>query len=578
MSLRVVGGRRATLGVLGFAIAAFGTGCGGGGHGFPDASVFFDGHPDTTPAGTGGAGADAGTRPPPTPAAGALALFTGPSLLIGSGPDSCTNQDPASGDRWCGFAAPSSFAGGVDLWVINVSKAVAGKAIRCDSSDLDCLLLTSTLDTANGLNAHSFFGDTLIYSDGSGPIYGWRPGMTAGRKLTSNQANVCIGQSKSDAVLCAQNQDSTTVPTQTSIDIVAGKLSVGGTAMLPKVATLLLSDAADPSTVPHYQVGLSPTGDWVAWSTRPTAAGVETLSAQKLNDDSTRVVIAEDVSQWDFSADGTSWYWLKSYNYSASGNPLGTLQAAPFPPDPGGAPTTGTTIQTSVAAYFPGGNKGVFFFGPLAAANGSASLSVMEDRAQPAQVKLIDRNVIQLISLAHDGRTVVYAKTVVTNTDGSPGLFDLYAGGLDLAAPCTLTATATSPFPFASLSEPTADAFWGSFNATTGVVVGNYTDLATCRAQPFASDLFAWSSVSNQGIVFADSVIGTSLADADVTLRYAQFTGGALPATGTVIQTRANPTFAVTLPSLDAVVYGILAGVDADGIYVKSDLPFTPTP
>jgi hypothetical protein len=578
MGLRVVGGRRATLGVLGFAIAVAGTGCGGGGKGFPDASVFFDGRPDGTTTGTGGDGADAGTRPPPTPGVGARALFTGTSLLIGSGPDSCTNQDPASGDRWCGFAALSTFANGIDLWVINVTKAAGGQIIPCDSSNLDCLLLTSTLDTSQPT---SFFGDTLIYTadtdaNGGGPIYAWRPGMIAGRKVTSNLGNACFGHPKSDAVICAQNQDNTTVPTQITVDLVAGKLSAGGTAALPRVATLLLSDDADPSSVPHYQISMSPGGDWVAWSTRPTAAGFETLSAQKFNDDSTRVVIAEDVSRWDFSGDGASWYWLKSYNYSASGNPLGTLQAAPFPPDPGGAATAGTTIQTRVSTFAPGGDKGVFYFGPMV--NGAADLSVMADRDQPAQVKLIDRGVIQLINLSHDGRAVIYAKTVVLNTDGTPSLFDLSVGGLDLATPCTLTPTASSPFPFATLSEAPANAIWRNVNATTQEVVGNYTDLSTCRTQKFSSDLVAWTSVPSQGIIFADSLFFTSQMSADVTLRYAQYTGGALPPTGTEFQLEADATFAVTLPSLNAVIFGIFSGVAADGIYIKSDLPFTTTP
>ena len=62
-----------------------------------------------------------------------------------------------------------------------------------------------------------------------------------------------------------------------------------------------------------------------------------------------------------------------------------------------------------------------------------------------------------------------------------------------------------------------------------------------------------------------------------MTLRYASFTAGALPSSGTVIQQRANPTFALMLPYVSAVVYTVNAGGDTDGIYLRGDLPFPAT-
>ena len=43
---------------------------------------------------------------------------------------------------------------------------------------------------------------------------------------------------------------------------------------------------------------------------------------------------------------------------------------------------------------------------------------------------------------------------------------------------------------------------------------------------------------------------------------------------GTVIQQRANPTFALLLPYVSAVVYTVNAGGNTDGIYLRGDLPF----
>jgi hypothetical protein len=574
MDLRARGNCRAILGMFGLVATAVTSGCGGGGKGatqYPDGSVTFDTRADTTVP-TPDAG---GTQQPPVVGPGSQALVVGDALLVGNGPDSCTSQDPATGDRWCAFAQPSNFLGGTDLWVINVSKAVGGKAIQCNASDLDCLLLTSTLN-ATDLTIHHFFGDTLIYYADSGatggPVYGWRPGMTAARKLTGAGGLQCVGHSTTDAVLCFDNQDTTTDPTQLSADLLAGKISVGGTATLPKVATMLIALQTDPANLREYQVGLSAAGDWVAWSARPTATGVETLNAQKLNDDSTRVVVAEDVSRWTFSRDGARWYWLKRFNYNTIGNPLGTLQMASFPTDTGGVAPAATTLRANVASFGTAGDKGLVYFGALT--NGLGELGLIADRDQPTQVKVVDSRALRVLDISQDGRTAIYAKTVAT--DGSS--FDLYAGGLDLATPCALTPTAISPPPYATLSDPSSTVFWSYGDALTGELVGEYTTVGTCQTKKFSTDLWFWTPVKDQGVVYADTVAGTSFADLTVTLRYAQFTGTALPTTGTVVQERANQIFATLLPALPAVVYTINTGGATDGLYVKAGLPFATTP
>jgi hypothetical protein len=484
MDLWTRGGRRAILGTIGLVAAAAVAGCGGSHNPYPDASVFFDARSDT------GNAVDAGVRPPPVVGDGVTQLAAGSALLVGLGSDSCTNQDPPSGDRWCAFALPSaSFPGRTDLWAINVSRAISlpAKQIHCDVSDLDCLLLTSTLYSGD-LTVHGFFGDTLIYYADTGQTvgsaYAWRPGMTAGRRISSNvPLGLCTGQPKSDAVRCLQNPDSTTVAGQTTVDLVAG--NVGGTAALPKIATLIATLTTDPppnATAPppvKYRAGLSFDGTWIAWSARPTPTGVETLTAQKLGDASTRVVVAEDVSRWAFSRDGAKLYWLKSFNYSATA-PLGTLQMTDFPPPAAGTPPTVVTLAPDVSFFTSAGDQGLVFLGAQGAAG--APVSLLADRAQVSQTKVIDSAVTRLTGLSRDGRVVVYSRS---------GL-DLFAGGLDLATPCTLTAGAANP-PFGTVSDPPTTAFWAQPVATQ--VVGNYTNLATCQTQKFATDLAVWSSV-----------------------------------------------------------------------------------
>jgi hypothetical protein len=580
MQLRSRGGCRATLGTFGLAVVALAAqACGSSATRYPDASVDFDAKGDAPRVDTGTTTPDAGS--PPVVGPGSRALVTGPALLVGNGPDSCTNQEQATGDRWCAFARPSTFLGATDLWVVNVSKAAAGTSIKCDASDLNCLLLTSSLNDSS-LAIHRFFGDTLIYyADSgarSGPAYGWRPGMTAGRKLIGAAGLQCIGHTKTDTVLCFDNADDTTVAGQTSVDVIAGSMSAGGTALLPKVSTILVSLATDATNLRKYQVGLSAGGDWVAWSARPTAAGVETLYAQKVNDDSSRVTIAEDVSRWAFSRDGAKWYWLKTYNYGLTAPPLGTLQMANFPTDTGGVAPVATTVKTSVASFSPAGDKGLAYFGPLNATTGLGELLLMGDRDLPAQAKSIDTRAVRLLSLSRDGRTMIYAKTGATDTSGTVTYFDLNVGGLDVTSPCVLTPTANSPPPYATLSDGATTAYWSYGDNVTGEFVGQYTTIAGCSSHKFSSDLWLWTSVQDLGVVFADTFVPISQTDVSVTLRYSSFSGTSLPVVGTVVQERASSTFSVLLPNLAAVVYTIFTGGATDGVYLTAGLPFPTSP
>ncbi len=569
MKLRARGGCRIILGTLGFAVAVLfaGGGCGGGSHNnYPDSSVHFDASADR------GNTADTATRPTPAIGDGVTTLASGAALLIGIGDDSCTNQDPPSGDRWCAFTMPSSFLGGSDLWVINASKAAAGTPIHCDVSDLNCLLLTSTLYTGD-LTVHSFFGDTLIFYADVGQTtasaYAWRPGMTSARRVSSNAPpNGCVGHPTTDAVRCLQNPDSTTVTGQTTLDLTAGYVTVGGNTLLPKVATLIAALSTDPvsTTVTqpaHYRTGFSSDGVWLAWSARPAPDGTETLMMQKIGDDSTRVSVASDVSRWTFSRDGKTLYWMKSFNYNPTA-PLGTLQSTPFPVPAAGTAPTVTTIQPNVSFFSPAGDTGLVLLG--ASTNGAAQLSVMADSAQPSQAKVLDTGVTQLASLSRDGHDVVYTKS---------GL-DLYANGLDLGSACTLTAAADAT-PFGTFSDPPSMVFWIKPDATIGNYVGYYTSLANCQNQMFTLGFWVWAPVKDQGLIYGDEVFFDNNGNADVTLRYASLTNGALPTSGTPIQQRANPTFALLLPYLSAVVYTINAGGDTDGIYLKGDLPFPAT-
>src|SRR5581483_10502738 len=156
---------------------------------------------------------------------------------------------------------------------------------------------------------------------------------------------------------------------------------------------------------------------------------------------------------------------------------------------------------------------------------------------------------------------------------------DMLANGFDFSSACTLTTTSDGS-PFGTFSDPPTYMFWLKVDVTSpSILLGSYTNVATCQSQMFAPGLLVWTPVKDQGLVYGDETFfdpATGTAQ-DVTLRFASFTGGALPASGTVIQERANPTFALTLPYVSAVVYTVNAGGNTDGIYLRGDLPFPAT-
>jgi hypothetical protein len=484
-----------------------------------------------------------------------------------------------------------AFQGFVDLWVVNVTKAAAG-TVTCDGSDANCLRLTTNLFVVNAtdptkidLAQHSFQGDTLIYRAETGPtfdqnnpnfvgpIYAWRPGWEGGRALTSDSGRSCAGHAKAQVAICFDNKtyrgptgqtctfSDATTDCQVLYDLHAGALpAAAGAAPLPKIDTLLLQSNQDMGA-PEFGVQLSPDGTSVAWSGRATTTGPEVLKVQKLGDPAPTTV-ATDVSVWQISSDNMRWYWLSKYSYNAT-VPIGTLQAAPFP---GGA--SPTTLGMGVVQYFDAGTKSLIFFDTVV--QGRATLKMIADRDAPAGVVTLDTGVAGELAVSADGTKVAYFKAGVADpSTGALAESDLYVG-TSAGTHCTLSPTQTA-FPFAEFFPSGANIVWSKLDSTGFPSDGLYADAATCTSTKFASNIFLWAPpIGDQGLVFGDD--GTTAGE--VTIRYSKVSGGALPMMGTSVQTRAYPLFATLTPTLPAVVYNVLGGTSADGLYVNASLPF----
>jgi hypothetical protein len=563
-------------------------GCGGGGNKgdggkmYQDAKVNFDTPPDKTPV------SDAGPDVAGPPAIGMNSkLIVGGNIqLIGSGTDSCTNQVPPSGDRWCGFARLSTDLTDYELWVVDVTKAAQGVVINCTSSaaDPNCLRLSTGLyaDATNGFRIHGFDGDTLTYSEVPsmsaggflGNIWAWRPGWAAPHNISGSSGLVCNGHKLSKAAVCVTNPvpDSTQSFVHTA-ELHAGILDDAGTP-LPLVDTLILvaTSAEASAGVSKWGAKLSPDGKSIAWSTRAMDSGTENLHWQNVGDAQSRLDVATDVSQWVISSDSQKWFWLKSYNYALMGTtavaPSGTLQSATYPS--GASPVT---IASGVGDFNEAG-QGLSYRTAVTSDTGTGNLLITPNRDVPATVAMVDTKVQFVFGTSTDGKSVTYTKNVQNPATGV-FLFDAYVGNSTGTMPCTLTAMATAFLPPTFLAGGSLVA-WGRFNTVTQEIEGLSTTLPGCATRKFASDIFDWTAIGDEGLVYLDTLNPDPSID-EASLRYAKVSQGLLPASGTVIQERAGLAYATLLPAMNAVVYTISDSTSADGLYINAELPFTVT-
>jgi hypothetical protein len=565
--------------------AGFGViGCGSSGKTYNDASFGTDAKPDGSDAGNAGSpGSDAGAEalPDPAPGDGSHLVIGGESVeLVGSGNDSCTNQVPYSTDRWCAFAKPGT-GDNVELWVINATKAAAGVAIKCNTTDTNCLRLTSGLldDDEFHFRIHRFDGDSLIFSEGvgggsTGDIFGWRPGWSAPRKLTSQTGELCIGNKASSTVVCIDNVAIDAAKTR-RLDFHGGTLDDQNGGLVPLVDTFIFFTPTDAQTdLQRYEWDISPDGKYFAWSGRYDVAGKETLKIRKVGE-ATSTTVATDVSAWTISNDVSKWYWISAFNYNAD-VPSGGLESAPFP-----AGTPPKALAGKVGDYFQAGQtNGLIVRSSIAVDTASGlslgTLSLMPDRDTPGTIQPLDTKVFALFDVSADGSKVMYTK----NEDVLGGVlpvFDLYIAKADGSPVCTLAATPTS---FADPSAPKFSggiAVFGRINVVTGEGEGLYVNATMCAAKKFASEIYAWQPVGDEGFVYSDELAAVN-RNGETTLRFAQAASGALPASGTKLQTRAGLRFATLTPALDSVMYTVASGTTFDGLYINTKLPFTTTP
>jgi hypothetical protein len=544
---------------------------GDGGDGKAGAGAGTTGGAGTGGAGTaGGAGTGAaGTGAASIPGSQIKKLVTGAVALVGSGTDTCTSLPGATTDRWCGFLRQSALTNAIELWVVDVTALVAGGPVTCDGTSASCKRLSQTAffdDQGAGAGVHRFYGDTLIYLADAGAgaangfvgtIWAWRPGWTAGRKLTSPMGNDCTASTNGDAIACLQGA-AEVVAGELSVDILAGVPPAADDTPLPLLERTVIAAIDDAQGVNKFQLNFTADGSYVAWSSRAKGSDPETLKVQKLSDPASRQTVTTDVSVWEITADGKSWLWLRGFNYNPAA-PSGTLESAPFP-----AGTTPATLASGIATYrsFAGGSV------LLQTATGS-ELRRMPDRTIPTTTQLLDQGIAGVLDFSDDASKVVYAKDFDAN-----GLIDIWVRDVAAAAPCKAAAPSTA-VPTATLFGKAGTVLWARLD-NSGLLQGMATSVASCQSTPFATNVLRWIAAGDDALTILDDTAPT--AD-DSTLRYSKVDDGVLPARGTALQTHVTGIYGPLVPTLPAVLYtGATAATAGLYVYMGPPLGALPTP
>jgi hypothetical protein len=524
----------------------------------------------------------AGDRPPPPPpSTEATVLVPGRARLVGTHFTACSNGTPQTGDRWCAFYMPNRQLGFTDLWVINVTKALAGAVPKCDGTDPNCkLMIPPGSDASKGTQlwtgqpmdppahptTHRFDGDTLIFyalADAAleiyaGPIFAWRPGWDAPKQISmTKNAYSCTGHFSAEVFVCIENLSEMAPLT---FDLVAGRLATGG-KLVKKIVP------ARPGTQSsQWRATISRDGQYLIYSTGGmTIQERETLYVARFDNPETSTTVRAGASRWSISADQTKIYFLANYNYDTAGMPSGTLTMTNFPM--GGAEQT---LAANVGAIQPLAegeiDRGIGFFDNVVA--GKANYKIIKDRTKPTEVTTVVTNIGGVLGLSRDLKYVYFYKEFDMDTGFTDG-YIVKTDGSNM--PCALTETLTSDQFGAPFSRNGSQVFWvDNIDTVDGVGEGWTATPEGCTGKKkFSNRMDFWFLHGDNGMVFSDE----GLADS-ATVKYMTFPNGNSTGPVTTIQPQVNRIYGILL-NYESIIYNIYdAPADKDGLYSYAKIPF----
>ncbi len=507
-------------------------------------------------------------------------IVAGDVSLVGTGLTTCTNQLPTPGDRWCAFSRAGQ-ADATELWVVNVSQALAHGPVSCDETNAACLRLTSQLWTGFQVwgpghpYSHRFDGDTLIFHADAvadvrepyeGPVYAWRPGWEAARRISSERGVVCGGHRRSTAVYCVDTLDVDVAPNGPfsapfwhSFDLLTGTLGPNDNEPLRLVERIALPDGDAQA----FRARFTRLGDKLAYSSVLPGDTLQTLRWVSLADAEpfeTRTVLA-DAAEWELTHDGDAVYVLRGYGRE---NPLGDLALADFPTGDNVRPIASSVDHVDLVGAFDD---------PLTDEDHGAgyarwtpegeAFDFIKDSTKPDEIQKLASNT-EGHELAADGAHTIlfqglrpgdYPVAEVARNDGSGA--------------CTLNREISAETYGGGFSEDGKRAFWIEFGSS-GSEQGWSADPNTCEQQVQFGDWVLGYSLSGDFVVFE----GGDEADSTSYIQYARWSTPTDTLTPLVVAEHPRHPF-LTLREGDAtyIVY-TLAGEtpETQGLFVHGPL------
>jgi hypothetical protein len=227
----------------------------------------------------------------------------------------CARGEPASGDGHCWCAIYWPVPGGearAELWVVDVSRALAGEPVPCDGSRSSCLRMTDRLwgdrwpeGDAPTFGYSRFEGDTLLFltQETTDPnleyTWAWRPGWSRPRAHQHSPRRWCTGSGSGQYAYCFDN------PADGTLDLRAGRLTDQTDSLLPLV------DRVSQNARARWSASSTRADELLVYSTfrqGEAAQALRVIPAAELGRTPARTVVA-GVEEWELSGDGQTVFY-----------------------------------------------------------------------------------------------------------------------------------------------------------------------------------------------------------------------------------------------------------------------------
>jgi hypothetical protein len=473
-------------------------------------------------------------------------VYSGKAATLSVG-RACTADDES--DRWCAFLGLSS-AGEFNLFVVNVSQAIAGVPVSCGAPDPNCLLLTSDARGSSADFHPTYFnGNTLVYYDRGYSAYVWRPGMDAGRLLAARTDTLniafCSPAPRGTAVACLAMPIEQEDPALIVAELYAGAADGESEPLLAPVDHVIVATEEDTEDVHRFGFGALADG-YLAWSSRAEPDGPELLKLQHVDDPASQITVASDVHEWSVSEDGSTWFWIEGANELG----YGTLQSAGFPD--GAYPTD---LLYSIFEYSLNRN------GSLIALTSDTELVALRDPfGAPYDPVLLDSDIGRVLAVSDQGY-ITYTRRFLN------GVFrDLVVSSLDGTSECVLDANGGYSQSSVRLSPGAGTLLWARMNTETRRYDAYHTRPADCSVAALSRDIVVLGWVGSGHAIFIEA-LDAGIGSGSLSFKKVGKDGEVQPEAATWIADRVD-TYATW--GDDFLVYTISTGTDENGLYVRA--------